>query len=362
LNDSETPRVGIDSYLEWVKKENLSVVEGLGVDLFTVPTKPWARTGVNGAAVHLLGRGDFVSMFLHEIPPNKATSPQRHLYEEVVFVLEGRGSTTIEFEDGRKHSFEWRPCSVFAIPLNAKYRYFNGSGTDRALLVTTTSLPIMMNLLRNEDFIFGNDWSFNERNGQDKYFGGDGDFVPGRPGTFMWETNFIPDTAGIELKNWGERGGGGTSLKFALADGTMNAHISEMPVGTYKKAHRHPADFHVLTIFGKGYSLLWYEGDSDFKRVDWKFGTVVAPLDNMFHQHFNTSPTPSRYFASALGSFRFPFTGSKRNALFGALFKSVKEGGDQIEYEDQNPAIHTLYVEEMKKVGIDVQMKAFVKP
>jgi gentisate 1,2-dioxygenase len=112
------------------------------------------RTGVNGAAVHLLGRGDFVSMFLHEIPPNKATSPQRHLYEEVVFVLEGRGSTTIEFEDGRKHSFEWRPCSVFAIPLNAKYRYFNGSGTDRALLVTTTSLPIMMNLLRNEDFIF----------------------------------------------------------------------------------------------------------------------------------------------------------------------------------------------------------------
>ena len=106
MNDSETPRVGIDSYLEWVKKEDLSVVEGLGVDLFTVPTKPWARTGVNGAAVHLLGRGDFVSMFLHEIPPNKATSPQRHLYEEVVFVLEGRGSTTIEFEDGRKHSFE----------------------------------------------------------------------------------------------------------------------------------------------------------------------------------------------------------------------------------------------------------------
>ena len=44
---------------------------------------------------------------------------------------------------------------------------------------------------------------------------------------------------------------------FILADGTMHAHISEMQVGTYKKAHRHGADFHVMCVAGKGYSLLW---------------------------------------------------------------------------------------------------------
>jgi quercetin dioxygenase-like cupin family protein len=357
----ETPRVGIDSYLEWVKKENIPVIDSIAVDLFSVEAKPWARMGINGAAVHLAGRGDFVSMFVVDIPPGGATTPQRHLYEEVIFVLAGRGNTVVEFEDGRKHSFEWGPKSIFAIPLNAKYRIFNGSGADSARMVTTTNLPVMMNLLRNEDFIFNNPYTFGERTGKEQYFTGGGDFVPGRPGTFMWETNFIADSGAIELKNWGERGGGGTTLKFALADGTMNAHISEMPVGTYKKAHRHPADFHVLTIDGKGYSLLWYEGDKDFQRVDWKYGTVLAPLDGMFHQHFNASPTPARYFATALGSFRFPFTEGKRKALFGALFKSVKEGGDQIEYEDQAPEVHQMFTEEMKKAGIEMKMKEFAQ-
>ena len=49
-------------------------------------------------------------------------------------MLEGRGSTQLEFADGRKRSFEWGPRSFFAIPLNAKYRHFNASGTQRALL------------------------------------------------------------------------------------------------------------------------------------------------------------------------------------------------------------------------------------
>ena len=30
--------------------------------------------------------------------------------------------------DGRKHSFEWGPKSLFALPLNARYQHFNASG------------------------------------------------------------------------------------------------------------------------------------------------------------------------------------------------------------------------------------------
>jgi len=71
---------------------------------------------VKGAAVHLKGRGDFANMFLYEIAPGKSTSPQRHLYEEVIYVLEGTGSTQVELPDGTKRSFEWGPKSLFAIP------------------------------------------------------------------------------------------------------------------------------------------------------------------------------------------------------------------------------------------------------
>lgn len=368
MDDSKPPRVGIDSYLEWLKGEGIPVIEDFGVDLFEVDTRPWARLGVDGAAVHLKGRGDFVSMFVLEMAPGASTSPQRHLYEEILYVLAGHGSTTIEAEDGRKHAFEWGPRSLFAIPLNTKYRHFNGSGLETARLVTTTNLPAVLNMFHDEPFVFENPFRFGGRLGQPRYFGGEGDFIPVVPGQHMWESNFVPDLAAIELKSWDQRGAGSKNIMFILADGTMHAHISEMQVGTYKKAHRHAADFHVMCVTGKGYSLLWYEGDAGLRRVDWRHGTVFAPPDQMFHQHFNTSPTPARYLATAFGSVRYPFTESKRRSLCGGgaggvkqggVATSVKEGGDQIEFEDQSPRVHALYLEETRKAGVEVKMAAF---
>src|SRR5215471_14479772 len=136
------PLYGIDPYLEWTKKEGLAVTEDYGIDLFKVETATWPRYDVKAAAVHLKGRGDFANMFLFDVAPGRSTAPQRHLYEEVIYVLEGSGSSQLEFSDGRKKGFEWGPKSLFAIPLNAKHRHFNGSGRERALIVSTTDLPL----------------------------------------------------------------------------------------------------------------------------------------------------------------------------------------------------------------------------
>jgi len=137
--------------------------------------------------------------------------------------------------------------------------------------------------------------------GKQEYFSGEGDLITVRPGNHMWETNFVPDLGSIELKSWGDRGAGGTNIMFVLADGTMHAHISEMPVGTYKKGHRHGPGLHVLFVHGSGYTLLWYYGDKDYKRIEWKHGVVFAPPDEMFHQHFDTSQRPARYLALGFG-------------------------------------------------------------
>jgi oxalate decarboxylase/phosphoglucose isomerase-like protein (cupin superfamily) len=306
-------------------------------------------------------------MFVYEIAPGRATTPQRHLYEEVIYVLEGHGSTQLEFADGSRRSFEWGEKSLFAIPLNAKHRHFNGSGTERALLVSTTNLPMVMNVFHNESFVFGNDFDFTERTGKAGYFSGEGDLITVRPGNHMWETNFVPDLTAIELKSWGDRGAGGTNIMFVLADGTMHAHISEMPVGTYKKGHRHGPSFHVMCVIGLGYSLLWFEGDKDFRRIDWKHGMVLVPADRQFHQHFNTGPQPARYLATAVGGLRYPTTQANRVSLLGtggddkpAVSKSLKEGGDQIEYEDQDPRIHRIWLEDMRKNGAPPKMEKFI--
>ena len=223
-----------------------------------------------------------------------------------------------------------------------------------------------MNTFHDERFVFDTDFEFTARTGKNEYFAGEGDLITVRPGNHMWETNFVPDLAAIELKSWGDRGAGGTNIMFVLADGTMHAHISEMPVGTYKKGHRHGPGFHVMCVTGHGYSLLWYDDEKDFQRLDWKHGVVFPPADQQFHQHFNASKFPARYLATGVGGLRYPLTMQQRRSLMGvkpgdkgAVSLDIKEGGDQIEYEDQDQRIHPIWLEEMSKNGVTPRMEKY---
>ena len=258
------PRYRLDPYMDWVKNEGIPVHEDWGIDVFAVDKGDWPRYGIKGAALHCKGRGDYNNMFAFELPAGSSTIPQRHLFEMVINVLDGRGSTQLEFADGRKRSFEWGPRSLFAIPLNAKYRHFNASGTQRALLAATTNMPMIMNVFHNEKFVFNSDFQFDDRAGRDEYYAGEGDLHRGRQGQNTWETNFVPDLGVIPLEDLSNRGAGGRSIMFILADGSMHAHIRDAG-RTYKKAHvikrrvmRHRNRF----------SLLWYEGQQDFVRID----------------------------------------------------------------------------------------------
>ena len=157
----------VDTYLDWTKAEGLPTYEGFCVDMMKIETSPWPRLDARGAFVHLNGRGDFISIFVMEIPPGASTSPQAHLYEEVIYVLSGHGTAVVELPSGREHSFEWGPRSLFAFPLNARYRLFNGSGREPARLASTNNLAMMLNTFRNESFIFSNSARFGEREGGD---------------------------------------------------------------------------------------------------------------------------------------------------------------------------------------------------
>jgi hypothetical protein len=273
----------------------------------------------------------------------------------------------LELESGERRTFEWGERSMFALPLNAKYRHFNSSGRERALLSSTTNLPLVMNTFYNEKFIFETDFAFSERIGKESYFSGEGELIMVRPGNNMWETNFVPDLDQIELKPWGERGGNSTNIMFVLANGLMHAHISEMPLGTYKKAHRHGPGLHVMCVSGTGYSLLWFEGDKDFQRIEWKHGLMFPPADRQFHQHFNTSQRPARYLATGVGGMRYPLTTAMRKAAGTlpegskdvAVSTSIKQGGDQIEYDDQDPRIQPMFVEACQRNGIEQKMDRF---
>lgn len=357
LEEYRRNRVLLDPYMEWAEAEGVPVIEDFAVDLLAAETKPWARFGCDGAIVNLKGRGNFCSIFLLELSPGGKSAPQRHLYEDVYYVLSGHGSTTVEAGDGRKHTFEWGPQSVFAVPLNARYQHFNGSGGEPARLATTNNLPMMMNLYHSERFIFQNDSSFAERTGAAGFFAGEGEMKAVRNKRMLWETNFIPDVGAFELARLESRGAGSSNMLFVLADGCIGAHCSEMPVGTYKKAHRHGPGLHIFLVHGTGYSLLWYEGDKDFVRVDWRHGMAFAPPHHMFHQHFDTSLQPARYLAVGFGSKRYPVVQLRRAGMENNRSDlSIKKGGRQVEYEDQDPRVHELWLREIGKTGVPSQM------
>ena len=172
----------------------------------------------------------------------------------------------------------------------------------------------------------------------------------------MWETNFVHDLTSFKLYELEARGKGSLNVSFVLADGTMHSHVSQIPAGRYKKAHRHAAGTHVHAVDGEGYSLLWYEGDSEFKEFPWKHGFMYTPPFWMFHQHFNTCARPARYLACSLGSRRYPFISLRRRSSEGGGSISVQQGGRQIEYEDQDPRIHRKWLEALRVTGVQSQM------
>ena len=360
LRDTERKFL-LDPYLDWAEGEGVPIHADFALNMLTVETAPWDRFGIDGAICHLKGRDDFLTAFVYEIPPGGASSQISHIYEEVIYVLSGHGSTTVETAEGT-HSFEWGPKSLFSVPLNARYRHFNGSGQEPARLGATNNLINLINLFRSESFIWDNPAAFPDRLGNANYFAGEGEYLEVLQGRHQWETNFVSDLSGFELKAMPTRGAGGSNMRFILAEGSIGCHCSEMPPGTYKKGHRHMNGVVIFAVTGRGYSLLWDEGDEDFHRADWAHGVVYSPPDQMFHQHFNLSPGPSRYLALQMGSVRYPMTQAKKDiwAPDGMFAKKVEDGGMQIEYEDQDSRIHALWLDEMKSADIEPQMDGFI--
>lgn len=367
MSDEITPQEQLDGrylvepYLDWVTGENIPVHQDFGFDLLAVETREWARYDARGCFNHAHGRGDFMANYVVEVLPGKKTRPVKHLYEAFFLVLSGFGSTTVWLPGGEKHTFEWGPKALFAIPLNCEYQIFNSSGRETARLSCTNDAPLTLNLYHNQDFVFANPCKFPERAGTPNLFQGEGEHLEvvrgdGKAKLNLWETNFVPDLTGFKLYDLGERGKGSKNVSFVLADSTMHSHTSEIPIGRYKKAHRHAAGTHVHAVSGTGYSLLWYEGDETFTEIPWRHGIMYVPPFWMFHQHFNTCAEPARYVACSMGSRRYPFISLRKRSAEGYGSLSIQQGGRQVEYEDQDPRIHRKWLDAIDENGVTSDM------
>jgi predicted metal-dependent enzyme (double-stranded beta helix superfamily) len=342
------------TYQLFLEREGVPVIGGFHVeDVCAVELYPWDRLGARGVYLNLEGSEGVNDCYVCEVAPGKSLNPQKHMFEGLIFVVSGRGATTVWRENGKKQTFEWGEGALFSPPLNTWYQHFNGQGDRPVRLLAMSNAPTVLNLFHNIDFVFGCDYSFNDRyEGEEDFFSGNAK----TPAEGFCDTNFIRDVRSLELPERGDRGAGGRMLMIQMANNVMSAHISQFPVGTYKKAHRHGAGAHVIILKGEGFSVMWPDGQ-EIKRYNWRAGSLMVPPERWFHQHFNIGAEPARYLAlKPFSSRKFP--GLRKQW---GTSESVKVGGDQIEYEDEDPRVRKMFEKELAKRGVHSRMDGVVK-
>ncbi|MBI4283744.1 MAG: cupin domain-containing protein [Chloroflexi bacterium] len=364
-------------YQGWMEKEGIPVYKALvGVeDLTELPRKPWARMGGKGTFIELEGTVQArKGLYLVEIPSGGALQPEKHLYDELLYVLRGRGLAEVWLEGQPKRTFEWGEGSLFAIPLNASHRLVNG-GREPAFIFAQTSAPLSMTALHTTDFIFDCDHNFTDRfKGEADYFVAGKDRVRqelptgGTRGT-RWETNFVPDlraVVGDYMSPWKVEGGKQTYIIVASWAGI---HTSEWPVGIYHKCHYHGPGAILVGLKSEGYVLVWprycgihpyQDGYGDqVSKVNWKVGSIYCPPNEWFHQHFNTGTEPAQHLAVTGGGLgiEMPTVTDRRS---GAGSPSIRDGGTVIEYEDEDPEIRRMFEKALKQNKVKFAMKPVV--
>lgn len=341
-------------YEVWKSEEGLETVGGFAVpDLLAVELSPWKSRGGSGVFINLEGTGGFNDTYLYELAPGESSEPIRHIYEETVYILKGHGSTDFSIDQKKWQTLEWHERSYFSIPPNAWHRFHNGSGQESMRYVAMTAAPRVIDTFKSREFVFENPFVFSDRyNGESGYF----DQTDFPTDSHAWDTNFVADVMATTPKPGaitGEgRGAGHSSIAYRMVNSTVRSHSRSWPAGTYARFHRHGPGIHVLLLQGHGYSLIWPEG-SERTRIDWGPNSMFVPPEGWWHAHFNTDPDPAYFLAIGWGSDK-PKLGGKEY-----VYKSVKLGGDQYDYEDEDPAIHAEFEAELAKTGTPCQMGAF---
>jgi len=341
------------AYDRWVASVGIPVHKGYFIeDLRTVQLGRWDERDCDAAFIQLVGQDGVAETRLQEIAPGKTLPRLRFGIDEVVYVVEGRGLTTLLWDNGQKTTFEWQKQSMFLLPRNCTYQLTNTQGNARSLLMHTNYLPGAMASVGDIDLFFRPSSSNGKSaSGPSVNMYSEAKAVAqedGGPwGGVFWYGNFFPNMRAWEnLTPFRGRGAGGHVVWIRFPNSPWTAHMSVFPAQTYKKAHRHGPGFVIVIPTGAGYSVMWQEGKENEKVwVPWNEASLFVPPHRWFHQHFNLGNEPARYLAL-----------HPPRGLPGYSEAIDNPGVDQVDYADEDPEVRRRFEEELAKRGMKSHM------
>jgi hypothetical protein len=252
----------------WHSAEALERIDSIaGVDLGATALKPWPPHEARAALLRRADAPEPIDSCLCEIDPGKSLSLQRYRFEQLIYVLAGRGATELRADGGERTSFEWRAGALFCVPAHASYRHFNGSGKDPVRFIALPSAP---GAIRPPDT-------------QCDGIGADA----------VYETTYLADAVNMPLLATGAHGAGGT-LRVQLVKSSLICRITQLPPATYGKAHWRPTGAYTIVLAGEGYALLWPD-DGARVRHAWRQGILLAHPRGHWCQYFNPCASFARF-------------------------------------------------------------------
>lgn len=364
-------------YDDWMESQKIPIYRDLGVRRCQdLPLEPWELYGGNGTFIQLWGTEGLWGSFVLEVPGASATHAIKHIYEQQFLVMEGRGSTEV-WEDGKEdqtHVFEWQPGSLFAIPLNVRYRMVNASSAPAKLLGGNLA-PQVINTFDNADFVFDCPFNFRDRfDPETRDYFKPNDEIKADPirGLAMKKTNILPDIINCELPLDNRRSPGYRRIEPHMAGQNFYMWIAQHETGRYSKAHAHGSAAVLICLKGKGYTYTWPSEIGPTPWQDGKSGHVMrqdyepvgmvtaAPMGGeWFHQHFGASKGPLRLTAwfgpVHPGKNSRPGQPGTKMTDYGAI--DIRHGGTAIPYDLEDPMLRKEFEETLAREGSESRME-----
>jgi oxalate decarboxylase/phosphoglucose isomerase-like protein (cupin superfamily) len=336
----------------WMDSLGLPLYTGFYIeDLRELRLGRWQARGCDAAFVQLEGTQGITETRVTEVPARGVLPPVRLAFDEVVYVVQGRGATTVWRSEGDKKSFEWSENSMFLLPRHHFHQFSNTSGSQQARLLHYNYFPLLLSASPDPDAFI----TTHRGDAAEPLESVDLEALYAEPSLkqiasedvswkrrgSVWIGSFFPDmSAWDKLTETRNRGAGGRSVAMEFPGSEISCHMSMFPARTYKKAHRHGPGRAIVIPAGEGYSVMWEEG-KDKVVAPWKPGSLITPPNKWFHQHFNVGEKPARYLA-----FHPPLQ------FDGHAEKVEDRARDQIEYVDEDTAVRSLFEKELSERGL----------
>jgi quercetin dioxygenase-like cupin family protein len=340
-------------YERWMEHEGIPVVEGFGVrDARAIALSPWKRLGCEGAYLHFRGLEGLTGVYVGKLAPGRSSEPEKHLYEKIIYIVEGEGVAEMQQHGRVPQAFRWQAGSLFSPPMNATHRLIN-HGNQPAVFLAVTTAPMALDHYHNARFVFNSDFCFSERyDGERDYFAPREErYLSSTNRQWICETNFIFDARAAGAATEHQR----TDVSITqieIANNSLAGYLAGWPMGSCYDGHELGGAAVLVNLRSEGYSLVWpnalgpkpYEsgyGDRVI-RVDWVPGSVFSAPANYFHRHFNTGRESALHLALGCGSGKFPL----------GIVHLAASNAAQVESDDEDRVIRRSYEAELRRKGI----------